>query len=189
VDEKMTEIENLDSLIVHVERIQETEEREAIELYRNLKDYKWLHLLPTIGYNVYANSPEISISVSQYINYKTNKDAKKYQTEQIKQKSRQELERKTYELRKAYTHLVKLLSELELRHEALQINAQIFEIEQQKYENTEINTEEYLKLKRSYLQQQINHQTFKTSVHQAITEIEQITKRELVVKVPLIYNF
>ncbi|MDR2440583.1 MAG: TolC family protein [Planctomycetaceae bacterium] len=182
------QIETLDSLTAQIRSNHEKDTEEAVALFKNLKDYKWLHLLPVLGYNVYTHSPEVSISVSQWISFKTGKDAKKYQIEQIKLTARQDLEKKTYELRTSYAQLTKLLNELEIRHAALQINAQIFEIEQKKHENTEITTEEFLTKKRSYLQQQIEYQAFKTTVNQAITKIEEIIKRELVAKIPLLHN-
>ena len=124
----LQEIEPLDSLVLQVEEEHERETAEAIELFRNLRDYKWLHLIPSIGYNVYTKSPEVSISISQYINYKTNRDTKKYQIEQIRINSRKELDRKIFSLRSKYLRLVKLINEIETRKEALNIDSQIFEI-------------------------------------------------------------
>jgi hypothetical protein len=43
-------IEPLDSLNAHVTREHNEATKAAIDNYKNLKDYKWLHLIPTVGY-------------------------------------------------------------------------------------------------------------------------------------------
>lgn len=181
-------IPTLDTLIFCLSQQHAVDLNMEIDAFKKMKEYKWLHFLPGIGYDTRTHSPVVTISTTQYVNYLINNENKKLQIEQIRQRADGELKNKIYTLRASYIKLTKLIDEFALRRESLDIDTQLFEIEEQKYKNTEISTEEFLKLKRNYLQRKIDHQAFQTSINQALTEIEHIVKKELSLQVPLSIN-
>jgi len=179
-------IEPLDTLTTHVTRQHAQQTRQALDNFKNLKDYKWLHLIPSIGYDTRWNTPVVSVSSSQFINYYQRKDDKKYRMIQLEQQADTDLEKTLFNLKGLYNRLLKQLDELETRHQIMNINRQLFEIEEQKHKNIEIDTEDFLKSQRSYLSQLSDYQNFKLSIHQTISEIENITKRTLLLQAPLL---
>ena len=62
-------IEPLDSLNAHVIREHNAETKQAIDNYKNLKDYKWLHMLPSVGYDTRWNTPVVAVSSTQFVSY------------------------------------------------------------------------------------------------------------------------
>jgi hypothetical protein len=105
---------------------------------------------------------------------------------QIEQQAGSELEATLFHLKGLYARLERQLSELETRHQIMQINQQLYEIEEQKYKNVDIDTEEFLKSQRSRLTQLSEYQNFKISIFQTIAEIENITKKALFLQAPLL---
>ena len=187
--EKTYTLEPLDSLFAHVITTHESETLESLANFKNLKDYKWLHLLPTLGIRSYDGknyTPTISINSSQWVTYLQRKDDKKYRMTQLEQQSGADLEATLFRLKGIYTRLERQLNELEIRHEIMQINQKLYEIEEEKYKNVDIDTEEFLRSQRSRLTQLSDFQNFKVSIFQTISEIENITKRALDLRAPLL---
>jgi len=179
----------LDSLFAHVIISHELETFETLANFKNLKDYKWLHLLPTLGIRSYDGknyTPTLSINSSQWVTYLQRKDDKKYRMTQIEQQAVNDLDATLFRLKGFYTRLERLLNELDTRHKITEINQKLYEIEEEKYKNVDIDTEDFLKSQRLHLSQLSEFQNFKISVLQTIAEIENITKRALFLHAPLL---
>jgi len=184
---KSYSLEPLDSLYSHVIFSHELETKESLDNFKNLKDYKWLHLLPTLGVRSYDGkhyTPTLSINSSQWVTYLQRRDDKKYRMIQIEQQSVNDLDAILFRLKGLYTRLDRQLSELDTRHEIMQINQKLYEIDEEKYKNVDIDTEEYLRSQRSRLTQLSDFQNFKVSIFQTVSEIENITKRALLLHAP-----
>ena len=179
-------IEPLDSLNAHVIQQHNEQTKQAIDNYKNLKDYKWLHMLPSVGYDTRWNTPVVAVSSTQFVSYFQHRDTKKYNIIQLQQQSDKDLDRILFNLKGLYNRLLKQLAELETRYKILTINKQLYDIENEKYKNVEIDTEEFLKAERAQMQQVSDFQTFKLSIYQTIAEIENITKRALLLQAPLL---
>jgi len=187
--EKTYTLEPLDSLFAHVITTHELETLESLDNFKNLKDYKWLHLLPTLGIRSYDGknyTPTLSVNSSQWVTYLQRKDDKKYRMNQLEQQSGTELDAILFRLKGFYTRLERQLNELETRHQIMQINQKLFEIEEEKYKNVDIDTEEFLRSQRSRLTQLSDFQNFKVTIFQTIAEIENITKKALFLQAPLL---
>jgi hypothetical protein len=129
--EKSYHIEPLDSLFSHVIESHELETSQHLDNFKNLKDYKWLHLLPTLGIRSYDGknyTPTLSINSSQWATYLQRKDDKKFRMIQLEQQADNDLESILFRLKGIYTRLERQLSELDTRHEIMIINRQLFEI-------------------------------------------------------------
>jgi len=159
-----------------------------IETYSNLKDYKLLHLLPTLGYSTVTNSPIISYSSSQIVNYKQRKDDRKFQIEQIKIRKDQTLQNDLISLQHLYFKLFKQIDELNTRIKIQDIERQQFDINMQKYSNTEINTETFLNDKKQLLQSDLQIQNFKYTILETIANIEILIKRNLDYDIPALFT-
>jgi hypothetical protein len=176
-------------LFVHVILSHDTEISDALDNFKNLKDYKWLHLLPTLGIRSYDGkhyTPTLSVNSSQLVTYLQRRDERKYRMTQLEQQGVSDLESTLFRLKGIYTRLERQLNELEIRHQIMEINQKLFEIEEEKYKNIDIDTEEYLRSQRSRLTQLSDFQNFKVSIFQTISEIENITKRALILQAPLL---
>ena len=125
-------IEPLDSLFAHVILCHDLETSEALANFKNLKDYKWLHLLPTVGIRSYdgrSYRPVLSINSSQWVTYLQRRDDKKYRMIQLEQQADNDLESVLFRLKGFYARLERQLNELETRHQIMIINQQLFDIE------------------------------------------------------------
>lgn len=125
----------------------------TLELYELKDGLQYLNLMPTVSYDALNQSFNVGVNFSNFANY-------------FQQKQRNKIELATLETR-LNDRLAGDLDKLNLEIEQMKIDAilledaiELFEIEndlfsiaQGKYDNSEISTEEFLKLKKSYLSQ------------------------------------
>jgi len=183
-------VEPLDSLFSHIISTHNEQTAEALDNFKTLKDYKTLNLLPSIGlgYDMIRNTPfvTVSASVGQYVNFLQRRDDRKYRMLQMEQQAEQSLDGTLFAVRGFYNRLIRQLDELENRHQIMEINRLLYEIDVEKHRNIEIGTEDLLRSQRTYLTQVSDFNNFKMAIVQTISEIENIIKRALLIQAPLL---
>ena len=142
--------------------------------FQTSKKGEWLKYLPTVGVTYTLDGkPRPAISFSSTILYRAKKDRQQQLVKQqsIREKFSLKAEKAKAEVRKLFLEYQLLQEEIAIKKEALEIDQQLFEIQQARYKRLEIGPEAFLKAKKAWLIQQ-----------QTIRELEQeghLLKREI----------
>jgi hypothetical protein len=146
-----------------------------VNSYKLKNKYRYLNLLPNVSYDAFNNAFNVGFSLTGLANYYQQKQRNKIQLAQLenrlKEKLDNDIDKINLEIQEFHYDLIILENEVEL----FKIDADLFKITQGKYNNKEITTEEYLKLKRSYLKAKhiLKSKTFK--LHLKADAIKQKT--------------
>ena len=121
--------------------------------------YKYLNLLPNVSYDAFNNAFNVGFSLTGLANYYQQRQRNKIELAQLenrlKERLENDIEKINLEVEVFLLDCDMLKSEIDL----FEIDHDLFTITKGKYDNKEITTEEYLKLKRSYLKAKQNLKT------------------------------
>jgi hypothetical protein len=135
-----------------------------LQNHKNKQKKEWLNFLPNFNYDIKNNSVNIGFSLSSFSNFYQQKQRNQIELEKLRQIliSNSENKIKIYNSKIIdFNFQIKIL---ENKIEVFKIEKKLFEISEGKYKNNEITTEDFLKLKKSFL---ININNLKTELHRS----------------------
>ena len=131
----------------------------TVNSYKLKDKYKYLNLLPNVSYDAFNNAFNVGFSLTGLANYYQQRQRNKIELAQLenrlKERLENDIEKINLEVEVFLLDCDMLKSEIDL----FEIDHDLFTITKGKYDNKEITTEEYLKLKRSYLKAKQNLKT------------------------------
>ena len=141
-----------DSLLKDFISIREHENDSIIKLFKFNKKHQYLTLLPSVSYDALNNSFNVGISFSNFANYFQQRQRNKIELARLdvtlKQNLSAEIEKLNIEIEYFKIELNALKNQVEL----FDLEASLFEISKGKYSNNEITSEDFLKIKKTFLQ-------------------------------------
>lgn len=149
-----------------------------IKSFENSNKGKVLNLLPNISYDALNNSFNVGFSLNGLANFYQQKQRNKIELAKLEQVLDDRLQRDldALELKKEAFTVDYML--LENKIELFKMDFDLFQISKGKYENNEITSEEYIKLKKSYLTGKNSLKTGVLRLKIKALAIEQKTKSD-----------
>lgn len=142
---------NLNSNTYIFENSQKKKIDSTINYYSKNQKSIWLNLLPSFNYDLQNQTFNVGISLNSLAQFYQQKQRNKIEIAKLQQvlitKLNNNLDKLNLEIEKFYFQYQNLQSKLEI----FKIDFNLFLITQGKYNNSEITTEQYFKLKKSYL--------------------------------------
>lgn len=148
---------NFISTFSHAQILEAYQESKSIEIdsligaYSQTDKLKYLSLLPSISYDALNNAFNVGFSLNNLSVYFQNKQRNKIELARLEQSLHEELandlDNLSLEIETFETEKEILKSEIEL----FKYDFDLFEISRGKYQNNEISSEEFIKLKRDFL--------------------------------------
>ena len=120
-------------------------------LYKEKDKYKFLNLLPSVNYDALNNSFNVGFSLTGLANYYQQKRRNQIELAKLENSLSERLENKIEKLDLEIAAIKAAINSLENEALVFEIDAQLYEIARGKYKNSEITTEDFLKLKKAYL--------------------------------------
>ena len=127
----------------------------TLELYEDKNKYKYLVLLPSLNYDPLQKSFTIGFSLNGLSNYIQQRKRNKIQLKQLeislKENLKKETEKISFEIESFDIEKNSIKESLII----FDLDHKLFAINKGKYNNSEISTEDFLKLKQQYLKQKL----------------------------------
>jgi len=150
--------------------------------FKEKKTKKWLNLLPSFSYNLTQKSVNVGFSLNSFANYYQQNQRNKIELAKLKvtllDRSQTKIDQLNIEIETFFNEFQNLKNALKL----YEIDKEIFEIKKGKYNNSEINTETFLNLKKSFLSKKnsLKNKFFRLQIK--ALKITQKTKSDLLQK-------
>lgn len=149
----------------------------SAELYahKEVKKYRWVNYMPSIGYDVLYRRPVVSINLSNFGRYLNDNQEKKYIQQSIIQTNQIALEKEKKTITTKYNHLVNLFSSYDLEIQIYMLYYKLFDLSSAKYENEELTIEQFTQEQIKIKEKVKNLYVLKDRLYLAIIELEQLT--------------
>jgi hypothetical protein len=157
----------------------------TMQLYETQQKKTWLNLVPNLNYDLKNKSFNIGFSINSLSLFYQQKQRNEIELAKLNESLISKLETNTNRLSLIYEQFEYEKETLKRNINIYKIDFDLFQISKGKYKNGEIATEDFLKLKKSYLKQQnqIQLQLFKLKkIANKIYEKEKNVKIENAVK-------
>ncbi len=173
----VSQIEQNDITTTYSKKLQEKRDS-IVLLYEQKSKHKFLTLLPSVSYDALNKSFNIGFSLTALSNYYQQTKRNKIQLAQLElrlnEKLDNDLDKLNLEVQNFHINYITLKNSIDL----FQIDFDLFLISQGKYNNNEITTEEFLKLKKSFLSKKNALNTSVLELHLIATKIKLKTKSD-----------
>ena len=179
-------LEPLDSILAHIQEINQTSLEKHIRNYHQTKTPNWYHFLPSIGYNAIAQGFSINFSLNSFVAIADRKRAQQYQVNEWTKTSQTEQTQNIIQAKNTYRQLQNQLHQAIISHQILQTDSISFDIKQHNYNDTKITTEQYLDDKRKYLTRQQDFIQIRQKIIDLVNQISLIQQKELRFRAPFL---
>jgi len=145
-----------DSLLKDFISFREHENDSIIKLFEFNKKHQYLTLLPSVSYDALNNSFNVGISFSNFANYFQQQKRNKIELARLEVSLKQNLDAEIEKINLSIEDFKIELNALISQSELFDIEVSLFEINKGKYSNNEITSEDFLKIKKTFLQKKHN---------------------------------
>lgn len=146
----------LDSLELQVRKNYDSLTVANVEEFRASNNLLWLNFMPSVGYNIFQNTPVISFSLSGLYNYFEAKQTRTNKINSIEKKMVLDLNAALNKLHSEYNFINNLIVKFALDKQIFEAKKELFVIYSNKYDNDEIKLETFLLHKIDFLTTQKN---------------------------------
>jgi hypothetical protein len=169
----------LDSLILKLqEAIAMKKDIEVQEIKGVYKLTPW-HFAPNLNYDFINNKYYVTVSTGPIISNTIGKRQEKRRISAIERRYTSLEHTSEIKLKATYLQVNQKITNLNLSHEILLNDIEIFKIKFQQHEANEIDTETFLKERSSILNKIKSHNTDVADIQRYLLDIEQLTEYEL----------
>jgi len=174
----------LDSLILKLHQVIALQKDiETAEIKGVYKLTPW-HFVPSVSYMpIFDRPPQKSIfvtfSTTQFVGHMLGKRQEVRRLSAIERRYDNQIKSSEIKLKNVYLSLIQKLTTLQLSHEILLNDIEIYKIKSQQHDNHEIDTETFLKEKSSILNKVKNHNNDVADIQRYLLEIELLTEFEI----------
>jgi hypothetical protein len=137
------------------------------------------HFAPSLNYDFINDKYYFTISTQHFISHFLGKRQENRKLLSIERRYDNQIKSQEIRLKNIYIVLKQRLTNLQLSHEILLNDIEIFKIKSQQHDNNEIDTETFLKEKSSILNKIKNHNTDVNDIQRHLLEIELLTEFEI----------
>lgn len=176
----------LDSLISEIELLQKTQTQEQTTAINTQKQYKWLRILPSFGWNFILNTPSITFGTQQIASYLEARDQRNYQVSEVERLSKYKINESINRLKSLYNTIINQLDSYHYGMQIFEVDKQLFAITEEQYKNLKIATEQYLKEKRNYMTKVVAIYEKKQAILDQASQINDLIKRQIVISSKLL---
>jgi len=159
--------------VIAVQKEIETEEIKGV-----YKLTAW-HFVPSLNYDFINRNYYVTISTGPFISNMLGKRQEKRRLSAIERRYDNQVKSSEIKLKNTYLSLLQKCTNIQLSHEILLNDIEIFKIKAQQYENHEIDTETFLKERSSILNKVRSHNTDVADIQRYLLDIELLTEFEI----------
>lgn len=127
-----------------------------VTTYKVVQKKSWLNLLPSLNYDLKNNSFNVGISLNSFASYYQQQQRNKIELAKLEHSLYSKLDNDLATLKLKIEEFYYKYEILKSKIEIFKIDYDLFKITSGKYKNSEIPTEDFLKLKKAYLSKKNN---------------------------------
>jgi hypothetical protein len=165
-----------DSLKVSCEAYYQTKAEAEIEEYKQLKKYKFLRFLPSLGYSILRSDFVVSLNTNGAISYLENKQIRNNKISSIILQNNLLLSSALREIAMKQSELEKVITQKKNIHKLVELEKQIFKIKKRQYENAELEPLLYLQAQKTLINQEQKLEDINYKVFQINQQLLSIAK-------------
>ena len=169
----------LDSLILKLHSVIAVQKDIETEEIKGVYKLSPWHFAPALNYDFINNNYYVTVSTAPFVSNMLGKRQETRRLSAIERRYENQIKSSEIKLKNTYLTLVHKLTNLQLSHEILLNDIEIFKIKQQQHTNNEIDTEAFLKERSSILNKIKNHNSEVSDIHRFLSEIELLTEHEI----------
>jgi len=177
----------LDSLIEKLHQVIEFQKTIETEEIRGVYKLSPWHFAPSLNYDFINKNYYFTISSAPLITNMVNKRQETRRLSAIERRYDHQIKSSEIKLKNTYLALIQKLTNIQLSHEILLNDIEIFKIKRQEHANNEIDTEAFLKERSSILGKIKNHNTDVSDIQRYLLDIELLTEFEIEINVLQFY--
>jgi len=169
----------LDSLLVKLHDVIYLQKDIEIEEIKGVYRLTAWHFLPNLNYDFINNNYYVTVSSGPIISNMINKRQETRRLSALDRRYDNQIKSSEIRLKQLYLSLHQRITNLQLSHEIVLNDVEIFKIKLQQHVNHEIDTETFLRERSTILNKIRSHNSDITEIQRSLYEIELLTETEL----------